>query len=392
MMTLSEGWEGDNMKYWQKIVMLIILIGTMVGCVTNNMSAENHTKVEETTTMEEETPQDDTAIVASVTIRSIGDILIHDTVYYDAATETGYDFNHMFIPVKEYMENADITTANMEVIVAGTDYGISTYPLFNSPHEIIEALQNAGVDIINNLTNHSLDYGAIGAHASIENIQSYGMEYVGSYQSWEDYNQPRIIEVKDMKIGFLSYAYGANGNHIPEEEGYLFTLIDTELMKEEIKSLNEQVDVSIVMIHNGEEYEYLPVENQLYIAEVARDAGATFVLGGHPHIVQPFIRYNEHQGAWFSHGNFLSGQYQEETRVGGIGEYTFHKLANGEVIIGDIRFMPTYTIGMPETSIYYVVPLVEADEYGFYNGEAWFEELTDRLAYFTNVEVVDYLD
>lgn len=97
--------------------------------------------------------------VSTVTIRSIGDILVHSDVYTTARTDTGFDFSRMFEPVSEYMQDADITTANMEVPVAGEEFGLSGYPQFNAPPEIIDALAGAGVDIVNNATNHSMDRG-----------------------------------------------------------------------------------------------------------------------------------------------------------------------------------------------------------------------------------------
>ena len=96
---------------------------------------------------------------STVTIRSIGDILVHSDVYTTARTDTGFDISRMFEPVREYMQDADITTANMEVPVAGEEFGLSGYPQFNAPPEIIDALAGAGVDIVNNATNHSMDRG-----------------------------------------------------------------------------------------------------------------------------------------------------------------------------------------------------------------------------------------
>ena len=96
---------------------------------------------------------------STVTIRSVGDILVHSDVYTTARTDTGFDFSGMFDPVRVYMQDADITTANMEVPVAGEEFGLSGYPQFNAPPEIIDALAGAGVDIVNNATNHSMDRG-----------------------------------------------------------------------------------------------------------------------------------------------------------------------------------------------------------------------------------------
>ncbi|MCT1685076.1 hypothetical protein M3A74_09715 [Corynebacterium appendicis] len=69
-------------------------------------------------------------------------------------------------------------------------------------------------------------------------------------------------------------------------------------------------------------------------------------------MLEPFQRYPEDEpglGVWFSHGNFQHGQYDEQTKYGGIGEYTITRHADGELSLGKIRFMPTYTVGKPQT-------------------------------------------
>ena len=329
----------------------------------------------------------------TVRIRAIGDILLHDFVYNTVRSANGYNFNSMLEPVKRYIENADITIANMETIVAGEQIGLGTYPLFNAPAEILDTLKYVGVDIVNNTSNHTMDMGGEGALLSIQQLKKHGMPYVGSYESWNDYNTPRILEANGIKVGFLAYTYGLNGLELPEGQEYLATLIDTELIPLEIKALKEKVDVSVVIIQNGEEYLTLPTENQLMIHGIARDAGASFVLGGHPHVMEPFIYYNESQAGILSHGNFLTGQYEPATKVGGITEFTFRKLSSGQVVLDSMRFMPTYNIGLPEFDTYSVVPLADWQKYGIPNGEALLQEIRERMTTFTNkVEVVDYLD
>ncbi|MBG9983563.1 CapA family protein [Aerococcaceae bacterium DSM 111022] len=334
--------------------------------------------------------QDD---VQRVTIRSVGDILVHDTVFNDAWNGEAYDFTKQFEAVKPYMENADITTANLEVIAAGELTGPLTYPSFSSPPEIIDALKDAGVDIVTNATNHTLDHGAAGAHESIDQLQARDMMYVGSYESWDDYNDLRIIEKNGLKVGFLSYSYGANGNPIPSDEPYLLTLIDPELIRLETELLASQTDVAVVNVHVGEEYELYPNEYQREIVNIIRDAGANMYLGGHPHVLQPLDYFSPGQGAIYSHGNFLHGQAQLETKISGIFEYTFAKHpGSDDVVLEKMRMMPTYTYGYPEHVEHGVVPLADAGEYGI-DSDSIFAELRERLTYYTNhVEIVEYLD
>lgn len=304
---------------------------------------------------------------STVTIRSIGDILVHSDVYTTARTDTGFDFSRMFEPVSEYMQDADITTANMEVPVAGEEFGLSGYPQFNAPPEIIDALAGAGVDIVNNATNHSMDRGDGGVVASTGNMRERGMLYTGSYASEQDKSVPRIIEANGITVGFLGFTYGTNG--LPVEQEHFASLIDDTLAAQ-VAALDSQVDVAVVMLHMGDEYAPLPNEFQEETAATALDAGADLVLGGHPHVVEPFAG-----PVWYSHGNFLHGQWEEPTKVGGIGEFTF----------SGARFMPTYTVGPPISYDHHVIPLVEAADY--LDVHKWMADLRERL----NVDVVDYL-
>ena len=304
---------------------------------------------------------------STVTIRSIGDILVHSDVYTTARTDTGFDFSRMFEPVRAFVQDADITTANMEVPVAGEEFGLSGYPQFNAPPEIIDALKDSGVDIVNNATNHSMDRGDGGVVASTGNMRERGMLYTGSYASEQDKSVPRIIEANGITVGFLGFTYGTNG--LPVEQEHFASLID-DTLADQVAALDSQVDVAVVMLHMGEEYAPLPNEFQEETAKVALDAGADLVLGGHPHVVEPFAG-----PVWYSHGNFLHGQWEEPTKVGGIGEFTF----------SGARFMPTYTVGPPISYDHHVIPLVEAADY--LDVHKWMADLRERL----NVEVVDYL-
>lgn len=341
----------------------------------------------------------------SVTFRSVGDILIHHEVYFDAAAKAaqgsgrdgsqGYHFAPMFAPVKKYMENADITTANMEVPVAGPEFELSGYPAFNSPPEIVDALKGAGVDIVNNATNHSMDRGTEGVEASTSNMRDRGMLYMGSFASPEDRATQRVIERNGLKVGFLGYTYGTNEIPVPAGQEHAVNLIDPELMERDIKELRDDVDVLVVNLHAGEEYESLPVQSQIDAADTARNAGADFVLGGHPHVLEPFQRYPEDEpglGVWFSHGNFLHGQYDEQTKYGGIGEYTITRHADGELSLGKIRFMPTYTVGKPQTPEYKVIPLADAGALSWVDVDRARADITSLMNTYTDVEVVDYLD
>lgn len=369
---------------WVSLCLLLLLI---VGCQKKAVVEEEASLSQEESTVVEVEP-------ITIRIRSIGDLLIHDAVYNNALQADGtYYFDQMFEPIAKYVQNADLVTANLEVITAAHVTGVSSYPFFSAPVELLETLNRLGVDVVNNATNHTMDFGPQGARASIRALQDHGIEYVGSYESWEDYNRLRVIDVKGIDVGFLAYTYGLNGNYLPPEESYLATLIDYDLIPLEIERLNNHSDLSIVMIHEGIDSEY-PIDSQWDVHELAIEAGANYILGGHPHILQPFKRYNESQMSLFSHGNFISGQYDLENKLGGITEVEVTKHPDEKITIDHIRFMPTYNFGPPAYGYSLVIPLAEGVQYGLAQEDvdSIYLQLKERMNAYSDIEFVDFLD
>ena len=88
-----------------------------------------------------------------------GDALVHDKLYNACKTEDGYDFKPVFTYLKDYLKDYDLAYYNQETILGGTEIGLSSYPAFNSPYEVGDALIDAGFNIVSLATNHTLDKG-----------------------------------------------------------------------------------------------------------------------------------------------------------------------------------------------------------------------------------------
>ncbi|TLQ49242.1 CapA family protein [Ruoffia tabacinasalis] len=353
-----------------------------------------------------------------LTFRSVGDVLIHDRVSYLADTyspiyqdtvanmleegfepdlfegDAAYDFMPMLAHIQPYLEYADISMANLEVIAASPQLPMSGYPQFNAPSEIIAALKRIGIDIVSNATNHTLDWFSEGAHYSLQNLQEEDMMYVGSYESWEDYNTNRIIEANGISIGFLNYSYGTNGIPVPAGEEYLISLIDVPLMVAEVEALSQQVDAVVVSLQLGNEYDTLPNEDQFYIFQALSDAGAKLILGGHPHVLQPVDWYNNGETfAIYSQASFLTGQRDLDNKQGGITEVTFQRDESGEVNIVNPKFMPIFNLGVEAEKMYQVVPFADIDLHQIPDGQLWWNTIDERMhIYVDDFEFVTHLE
>lgn len=304
-----------------------------------------------------------------VTVAAIGDILIHDRVYDDAWDGEKYDFKPMLAEVADYLKEPEITIANQETIMGGESIGLSGYPNFNSPFEIGDDLQDAGVDIVTMANNHTLDRGEEAIQNAIAYYKEISMPYTGSFQSKEDQSEIRVLETdQDISVAFLSYTYGTNGMPIPDGKPYLVNLIDREQIKEEVEKANELADVTIVSLHFGVEEERTPNQDQADLAQYAADLGVDVVIGNHPHVLQPVEWLEGKEGnktlVAYSLGNFLSGQYQFYNRIGGIFEFDLVK-EEDEVRVKAPRFLPTFVEFEEDgdtMSNIQVVPLEKASE------------------------------
>lgn len=308
-------------------------------------------------------------ITPKVTVAAIGDILIHDRVYDDAWNGDTYDFKPMLAGVKDYLKEPDITVANQETIMGGESIGLSGYPNFNSPFEIGDDLQDAGVDMVTMANNHTLDRGEEAIQNAIAYYEKIGMPYTGSFKDTEDQADIRVLKTEqDISIAFLSYTYGTNGMSVPDGHSYLVNLIDRNKIKDEVEKAKELADITIVSLHFGTEEERMPNQEQKDLAQYAADLGVDVVIGNHPHVLQPIEWLEGKEGnqtlVTYSLGNFLSGQYQFYNRIGGIFEFDLVKDAE-EVHVESPRFLPTFVEfeedGDTMTDIR-VVPLEQARE------------------------------
>ncbi|MCP8616402.1 CapA family protein [Salirhabdus salicampi] len=339
---------------------------------------------------------------SEISLGAVGDLLIHSSVYEDAKTSSGgYDFTPMLEDVKPYMEKQDIMFANQETILGGSEIGLSSYPRFNSPYEVGDALKDTGVDIVSIANNHTLDRGEQAILNATSYLDKIGIQYVGGYRSFEDQKRQRIINKNGIAVGFLAYTYGTNGLVRPNDKPYLVQYLDQEKMVKDIKALKPNVDFVVVSLHFGMEYQRFANDAQVLLADEISKAGADVIIGHHPHVLQPVDWLEQEDGhktfIIYSLGNFLSGQAKLYQRIGAILELKLQKKIGPDGTatynMKDAKVLPTWNHRTERYRDYKIVPLINADEYGLSNAKELYNEITSHMqSYSDNVEVVPELD
>ena len=240
-----------------------------------------------------------------MSIISVGDILIHESVYKDAEKEDGtYDFHYMFTDIEPIIKKYDLKFCNQESNIGGKTLGISGYPSFNSPDEIGDELVSLGFNLISLANNHTLDKGEDAALYSNSYWKSKNVNFAGSYSSSEERNEVKIYEQNGIKYAFLAYTTISNAK---VRKDYLLNMYSADKAKEDIEKVKDQVDVILVSMHWGVEDTNTPTESQRQIADYLSSLGVNMIIGHHPHVVQP-VEYVNDTLVIYSLGNFISNQ------------------------------------------------------------------------------------
>lgn len=350
-----------------------------------------------------------TPIIA--TLVSAGDCVIHKDLQKAAKIEgeDRYDFTHMLEDVKPIVENAHYSIISYEGAATNKRDDYAGFPYFNCPPEIFDAFKYTGFDLVNNSNNHQLDRRVKGMLETRENIRNRGLEIVGTYDGEE---QRYIIkDLNGIKVGFMAYTYGSNGNEgllTSQEIAKHLAFFDKPRMEKEIKELEEKADITVVLMHWGNEYWRKPSEHQIGLSNDLFKWGADVILGSHPHVIQPSeIRMIDGEAKYiiYSMGNFLTNQWHEwfddpkdkkwlrEDSI--LVSLEFLKdPTTQKTVISKVKHIPTW-LSREEINgslVHKIIPIPTRDYYktGDYSEEILkkaYESYDRSLSYFTDYEM-----
>ena len=321
-------------------------------------------------------------VVATATIGSMGDLLMHMPIFddwtkYNAAVQQSdgsYDFESVFRYLTEYISPLDFAAANLETTLCGTEngYAYSGYPLFNCPDAVVDGAKAAGFDMLLTANNHSYDTSLVGYKRTLEVVREKGLQTLGTYASPEE-TKWTVQEINGINIGMLCYTYATRvtedgrpslNDTAPISEAGLcnyfwkgnldafYSEVETYLAEMEAAG----AEASVMYIHWGVEYILDANDEQKAIAQKLCDLGIDVIVGGHPHVVQPVDLLEstvnpEHKTVClYSMGNAVSNQRlgnlqsisTAHTEDGILFTVTFEKYSDGTVYLAGANALPTW--------------------------------------------------
>ncbi len=242
-----------------------------------------------------------------VTLSAVGDVALARELADRIDT---YGPGYPFELVRHLIARADVSFANLEGVIGVRGAPVAKSYVFRNPPEHIRALIDGGVDIVSLANNHTLDYGPDGLVDTMLAASTNGIAHVGAGVDEPSAYVPALLNVNGVRLAFLAYA------NVPPEAAFDTRQLAAgpgkpgvawateEAVRRDVTAAKRRADHVIVSFHFGDEYRDAPNALQVSLARAAIDAGASVVLGHHPHVLQGIETYRGGVIA-YSLGNFV---------------------------------------------------------------------------------------
>jgi poly-gamma-glutamate synthesis protein (capsule biosynthesis protein) len=271
-----------------------------------------------------------------ITIAAVGDLMLRRPVT---------------TPLPEQaLRSADLRVANLEAPI--TDRGAQADKLITlrMPSSAAAWVKELGFEVVSLANNHTLDYGVVGLGDTMSALEGVGVAFSGAGDNVSEALRPDVREVKGVKIATVSLAATVpSGSAAGEERPGIAPLrvhvsfvsdgaindeqpgtppwIHTEVVAEDlepalatVRQARRQADVVLVQMHWGVPPEWSSpfqgdlAEYQRPLAYALIQAGASVILGHHPHALHGVERYRG-AGILYSLGNFIFHPQTELKRL-----------------------------------------------------------------------------
>lgn len=252
-----------------------------------------------------------------ITLTAVGDVMLGDSSHFlgrgvgSRIRRTGAD-----VPLAEVagrIRARDLLVANLESPLSARPGATSWDSVYRGPAEAAQALVLASRNVATLANNHILEHGPEVLAETREILDAAGIDAPGYAPEGDDRHAELVWEQNGLRVQLLADSL------IPEFSGRPVDPVAREAWLLD-RLADGRADVRIVSLHWGDEYVPTPSPTQVRLGRALVDAGATLVLGHHPHALQP-IEMRDGSLIAYSLGNFLFDQdWTDRTRLGGMLE------------------------------------------------------------------------
>ena len=174
-------------------------------------------------------------------------------------------------------------------------------------NEDLARLVELGIDVVSLANNHAFDLGLEGFENAVRQLDALGIKHCGAGHDRDEAKKPAVIEKDGQRVAVIGCMLDCAVPlvfHKAGDDAYGVYQADIKTLMADISDAKRKYDRVVVMPHWGKEHSYYPPARCVKWAKKMIDAGADAVIGSHPHVVNPVVRYKG-KFIYFSLGNFL---------------------------------------------------------------------------------------
>ena len=294
-----------NLNVWHELTGSSLTV--LLDLYNNNYENMNNVKIIDTKGKE-------------VNLSFVGDVSLADNFEiipkYDERGEGIYGI--LSEEVVNIMNAADIMVANNEFTISDRGAPMpNKYYTFRANTNRVGIYDEMGVDLVTLANNHVYDFGEDAFLDTLDTLTSNDIPYVGAGRNIEEASRPYYFIANGYKIAFVNATRAEKFILTPEATdttGGVLRAYDPTRFKEAIKTVKENSDFVIALIHWGKEDSHELEQVQIDTGKEYIDSGADILIGTHAHTLQGIEFYNN-KPIIYNIGDFIFNRESKDTGI-----------------------------------------------------------------------------
>ena len=208
--------------------------------------------------------------------------------------------------IEPALASADIAVVNAEMAISDRGAPLDKQYVFRAPPAAADRMAAAGIDVANLANNHAKDYGPDALEHTVELLQAAGVVALGAGpDDFEAYRYRVLDTAGGVRVAFVGVSMIVpRGFPAGPASAGIASARPPQPVLDSVWGAAGVAEVVVAVVHWGVERTTCPNAAQRDFARSLLDAGATAVIGHHPHVLQP-VEFSGGKLVAYSLGNFV---------------------------------------------------------------------------------------
>lgn len=248
----------------------------------------------------------------SARVAFVGDVMLAETEATGRMVARGGD---PLAQVRPMLLAADLRVGNFESSAGTRGAADPAKPYSFRSSQAAVALFSSLFEAASVANNHAGDFGRGDFVETLAALNAAGSATFGGGATPEQAHRARVFERQGVRIALLGYLdFLPRWFAVAPDLPGVAWLDEDQAAVDIARAWADGADAVVVVPHWGSENEPLANERQRRLARALIDAGASAVIGGHPHVVQDYELYRG-RPIVYSLGNFVFDGFEDEDNL-----------------------------------------------------------------------------